>query len=758
MNWRPLAVCCTVALGVVAQACGLPKLEEVQQGVTQLPQTSFLLASDGSVITELHAEQDRVLVPYTQMPQSIKDAVVAIEDQRFWTHYGVDLRAIIRAAYIDATSGQIVEGGSTITQQLVKTLYVGDDQTFRRKVDEAALAWQLEQVLTKEQILAKYLNTIYFGEGAYGVQAASKAYFGIDAPDLTLAESATLAGLIQAPNDFDPLRHPMRGLNRRNAVLDRMLELGMIGESAHARATAEELKLDPKRSQQRYRAPYFVDYTFRWFLTTARLPQGTFGPPCPPREPYKGGCPQRFALWYEGGLRITTTLDLDMQQRAEAAVADILPYRADPSGALTAVDPRNGYVRAMVGGKNYWAPNSAFGRLNLATGGSTGRQAGSAFKPFALVAALQNGISPSTRFAAPSSIDIPLDNGTVWHVSNAEGGGYGSLTLEQGTINSVNTVYAQVIDQVGADKVVAVAKRMGIRCCTRSSEPRTPLQPYDSAVLGANEVNTLEMASAYGTFATGGYRVSPTPIVSIANARGNVLWEPDLDSKLVIDPRVIAAADDILQKVVLYGTGTGANIGRPQIGKTGTEDLYRDAWFAGAVPQLSVAVWVGFPKGQIPMAPPRTRITVFGGTWPASIWRQFMLAATARWPERDFPTPEVNYVTVAVDITQDPYCVPNQYTLPENIQMLPFIQGTQPTKICRTPTSAQLVTVPSVIGLDQTTAEARLRQAGFYVVVKLATSTQPAGTVIAQTPSAGTEAYTTSTVTITVAKDQSAQG
>jgi penicillin-binding protein 1A len=412
----------------------------------------------------------------------------------------------------------------------------------------------------------------------------------------------------------------------------------------------------------------------------------------------------------------------------------------------------------MVGGRNYWGQNSAVGRLNLATGGSTGRQAGSSFKPFALVAALQNGISPSTRFAAPSSIDIPLDNGTVWHVTNAEGGGYGSLTLEQGTINSVNTVYAQVIDQVGADKVVAVAKKMGIRCCTRSTEPKTPLLPYDSAVLGANEVNTLEMASAYGTFATGGYRVTPTPVMSIADARGNVLWEPDLESKLVIDPHVIAAADDILQKVVLYGTGTGANIGRPQIGKTGTEDLYRDAWFAGAVPQLSVAVWVGFPKGQISMAPPRTRITVFGGTWPASIWRQFMLKATAHMPERPFPTPDVNYVSVAVDITQDPYCIPNQYTVPQNIQTLPFIQGTQPTKICKTPTSAQLVTVPSVIGLDQAAAEARLTEAGFYVVVKVAASTQPAGTVISQSPQAGAEAYTTSTVTITVAKEKSPEG
>ncbi len=277
----------------------------------------------------------------------------------------------------------------------------------------------------------------------------------------------------------------------------------------------------------------------------------------------------------------------------------MLAYPGDPSGAMTVIDPRTGYVRAMVGGKDadYWDATSGDGRVNLATGGSTGRQAGSSFKPFALVAALENGISPSTVFPAPSSIEIPLDNGTVWDVSNAEPSSYGSLTLEQATISSVNTVYAQLINLLGAQTVVDVAKRMGIRCCQRVSEPKRPLLPYLSAVLGTNEVNTLEMTSAYGTLAAGGQHVNPVPVISIAAADGAPVWQASPKPRQVVEPAVAAAANDILQKVVLYGTGTAANIGRPQIGKTGTNQNYADAWFVGAIPQLVAGGLGGVPTG-----------------------------------------------------------------------------------------------------------------------------------------------------------------
>jgi len=726
---------------VVGTACGsLPRLSDYRERSIPLAQTSFLFASDGSLITELHAGEDRVVLSRTQMPQAIRDAAVAVEDKRFFYHHGFDLRAIVRAAYADVSAGEIVEGGSTITQQLVKQLYVGDDETFKRKIDEAILAWQLEDRLTKDQILTKYLNTVYFGQGAYGIQAAARSYFGVDAGDLTVGQSALLAGLIRAPNDFDPFVHPVHGRVRRNQALRAMVDQGLISEAVHDAAVAEPIELHTTTSLERYPYPYFVDYFKQWFLSNP-----AFGET---RE-------DRYRLLFTGGLRITTTLDPRMQAAAQTAVRSVLSYPGDPSGAMTVIDPRTGYVRAMVGGKDndYWDAESGDGRVNLATGGSTGRQSGSSFKPFALVAALENGISPSTVFPAPSSIEIPLDNGQVWDVTNAEASSYGSLTLEQATISSVNTVYAQLIELLGPQAVVDVARRMGIRCCLRASQPKRPLLPYLSAVLGTNEVNTLEMSSAYGTLATGGQHVNPVPVISIKDSQGGLLWGASPKPQQVIDPAVASAADQILQKVVLYGTGTAANIGRPQIGKTGTAQDYHDAWFVGAIPQLVTAVWVGFPQGQISMAPPTTRITVFGGTWPAQIWRNFMLKAALTYDVREFPTPEVNYVAVAVDVTQDPYCLPNQYTLPQNIQTLEFIGGTEPTQTCTTPTSLQLVIVPSVVGLSQAAAMTLLGDAGFYVRVLIETSTQPPGTVIYQGPSAGLSAYQTSTVIITVSKD-----
>jgi penicillin-binding protein 1A len=730
-----------VVLAVVGTACGsLPRLSDYRERSIPLAQTSFLFASDGSLITQLHAGEDRVVLSRTQMPQAIRDAAVAVEDKRFFYHHGFDLRAIVRAAYADVAAGEIVEGGSTITQQLVKQLYVGDDETFRRKIDEAILAWQLEDRLTKDQILTKYLNTVYFGQGAYGIQAAARSYFGVDAKDLTVARSALLAGLIRAPNDFDPFVHPVHGRLRRNQTLRAMLDQGMISQAVRDAAVAEPLELHTSTSLERYPYPYFVDYFKQWFLSNP-----AFGET---RE-------DRYRLLFTGGLRITTTLDPRMQAAAQSAVRSILAYPGDPAGAMTVIDPRTGYVRAMVGGKDsdYWDAESGDGRVNLATGGSTGRQAGSSFKPFALVAALENGISPGTVFPAPSSIEIPLDNGQVWDVSNAESSNYGSLTLEQATVSSVNTVYAQLIELLGPQAVVDAARRMGIRCCLRASQPKRPLLPYLSAVLGTNEVNTLEMSSAYGTLATGGQHVNPVPVISITDSQGGLLWQVSPKPRQVIDPAVASAADQILQKVVLYGTGTAANIGRPQIGKTGTAQDYHDAWFVGAIPQLVTAVWVGFPQGQISMAPPTTRITVFGGTWPAQIWRNFMLKAALTYEVREFPTPEVNYVAVAVDVTQDPYCLPNQYTLPQNIQTLEFIGGTEPAQTCTTPASLQVVLVPSVVGLSQAAAMTLLGDSGFYVHVLVETSTQPPGTVISQSPAAGVNAYQTSTVTITVSKD-----
>ena len=720
-------------------ACGrLPRLQDYP--TLPLAQTSFLYASDGSLITQLHADENRVVLSYNQMPQSIRDATVAIEDKRFYEHHGVDLRAIVRAAYDNAASGQTIEGGSTLTQQLVKNLYTGDERTFLRKFDEAVLAWQLEDQMTKDQILTEYLNTVYFGQGAYGVQAAARTFFGVDAKDLSLAQSATLAALITSPGHFDPIYHRDRAIGRRDVVLQLMLSQGMIAPADYQRAVAQHLGVHRSHeSGSHYPYPYFVQYLKDWFLTNPAFGATT---------------EDRYKLLYTGGLRITATIDPNLQDAAESAVRSVLAYPNDPSAGMTVMDPSTGYVRAMVGGKDadFWKNVNA-GKVNLATGeGGSGRQSGSSFKPFALVAAIENGISPSTVFPAPASIDIPLENGKVWSVTNAEGSGYGSLSLEDATIHSVNTVYAQLIARLGPQKVVAVAQRMGLRCCTNVSQPTHPLLPYLSAVLGTNEVNTLEMADAYSTLATGGARVDPVPVLNVKDAKGNFIWRAQPVTHQVLDPQVATTVDQILQNVVLYGTGTVANIGRPEIGKTGTAVDHTNAWFVGAIPQLTAAVWVGFAKGQIPMIAPTTRITVFGGTWPAQIWRLFMEHAVVDLPVKEFPKPEVGYVSVAVDTTQDPYCLPNQYTLLQNIQTLQFIEGTQPRDTCKTPTSLQSVAVPSVIGLQQSAAEQQLQEAGFYVKIAVTKSTQPAGTVVYQDPQAGVSAYETSTITLTVSK------
>jgi penicillin-binding protein 1A len=730
----PLAAV-SASLAVALSACSVDLAEYPRR---PLAQTSFVLAADDSMLAELHAVEDRVVLPTDRIPRYLRDAVVAIEDRRFYLHHGIDGRAIARAAYMNVRSGDVVEGGSTITQQLVKNLYTGGDRTIARKLSEAALAWQLEDRLSKDEILTRYLNTVYFGRGAYGAQAAARTFFGRDAESLDLARSATLAGLITSPGHFDPYEHPKRALGRRGVVLRLMRELGMINGAQRRRADHRPLRLHHGDERNGSDEPYFVDYVKEWFLSNA-----AFGRT---RE-------DRYRLLFTGGLRIHTTLRPAVQAAAERAVDSVLAYPDDPSAAVTVIDPRTGFVVAMVGGdvRDYRLDRRA-GRVNLATeAGGSGRQSGSAFKPFALVAALEAGISPEEIFPAPSSLTLALPGGGTWNVTNAEGAGYGSMSLRAATIDSVNTVYAQLIDRLGPARVVEVAERMGIRCCRDVANPRTPLHPFHSAVLGTNEVNTLEMATAYATLATGGLRRETVPVSRVTDAHGAVIWEADTTPERVLDPQVAAEALEILNQVVLYGTGTAANIGRPQFGKTGTAMDHNDAWFAGGIPQLTAAIWIGFPQGRVTMEPPRTRITVYGGTWPAQIWRLLMLEAARGLPVMAFPDPDIGHVSIEVDASQQPYCLPNPFTLPQNIETIQFVTGSEPTEVCTSPSSLQRVDVPSAIGAQEPIAVEILTDAGFYVKVRTAPSTQPNGTVISQVPAAGTREFQTSTVKITVA-------
>jgi penicillin-binding protein 1A len=730
---------------LAASACDLPTLREARRQAIELPQTSFLYAANGALITRLHAGEDRVVVRATRIPEVVRDAVIAIEDQRFYEHSGLDLRALLRAAYIDATTGEVVQGGSTITQQLVKKAYVGDEQTIGRKVNEAYLAWRMEQRFTKEQILTKYLNTVYFGNGAYGIMAAARTYFDKEPIDLTLEEAAFLAGTIAAPVTYDPLTHPGRARNRRNRVLSRMLEDGMVEPSRYVEATRSAIVLQMNEEDgQPYLAPHFVDYFKEWFLSNPRFGETS---------------EDRYKLLFEGGLRIVTTIDPRVQAAAERAVRSVLVSPSDPFAALTAIDPRTGYVLAMVGGRDYWNVDDRFARINLATGGSTGRQAGSAFKPFALVAALESGLTRSTSLNG-SSAHILLDDGTYWEPHNAEGGGYGTISLATATSNSVNVAYANLLGEmgagdpyVGAQKTVEAAVRMGIRCCPRTTEPGGTLAAVPSAVLGVNEVSTLEMASAFGTLAFAGQHVQPTPVVSITTRDGEVIYRASARPTQSVEPAIAQEAVDILKGVVSGGTGTAANIGRPQFGKTGTSQNASDAWFVGAIPQLATAVWVGFPQGQIPMCCGNVRIsTVYGGTWPAQIWRAFMSEATARMPEKEFATaPEVEYVTLRIDVTQG--CLANPFTPPQDVDTVQFVAGSEPKlEVCTQPTSYQVLIVPSVIGLGKDAAIGALRADGFNVAVEHAISDQPEDTVIDQEPRGGSRLIQTGTVTITVAR------
>ncbi|HEX2089804.1 MAG TPA: PBP1A family penicillin-binding protein [Actinomycetota bacterium] len=714
-------------------ACTLPSLPAEAPRIPPLPQTSMLFDADGRRITTLHAGENRILIHLNDMSRALRQAVIAAEDERFYHHHGVDAKAIIRAGIKNAARGEVVEGGSTITQQLVKNTITGSARTFGRKIREARLAYRLEDRYSKGKILEMYLNTVYFGQGAYGAQAAAKTYFSKHARDLSLPQAALLAGLIAAPSRLDPVFHAKAARSRRNYVLRRMRSVGMIGKRDFRRAVRTKVDLQLAHEKE-YSAPYFVDYVKRWFLNSPR-----FGP----------NFDARYKRLFEGGLRIYTTLDLDLQKHAERAVQMVLTEQRDPYAAMTVLDPRTGAVKAMVGGRDYFSKSDPFAKVNLATGGTTGRQAGSAFKPFALIAALAQGISPNRLYRAPPALTFRLPPGSdppTWPVRNYDGWSGGSMTLQEATINSVNTVYAQLIMEIGPDSVVQTARDMGIT---------SDLAAVPSAVLGANEVNTLEMASAYGTLAMLGERARPHVVSKITDARGRVIYQPDTGRKRVLLPGVAWIANQILQNVVQRGTATQARIGRPAAGKTGTAQEWRDAWFVGYIPQLVGAVWVGFPERQIPMVYPTVRLSrITGGSWPAQIWRAFMVRATEEMPIEHWRMPEIEYISVKIDVTRG--CVANEYTLPIDIRVRWFMRGTEPTKVCTEPSGPQIIPVPSVIGMTEEKARETLERYTFDISIQteVVDGADP-GTVAAQEPAPGMSALQQGSVVITVAAAQS---
>jgi len=714
-------------------------------------ESSTLYAADGTPVYTFHAEQNRRVVPLEDVPRYVQDAVIAIEDERFYRHNGVDLRAIVRAVRENTESGGISQGGSTITQQYVKKVLLRDEsRTVERKLEEASTALQLERHYSKERILELYLNAIYFGNGAYGIATASEQYFGKAVQDLTLAEGALLAGLIQRPTATDPYDEPELAVARRNVVLEKVRDNHFATDPVIDAALAEPLTLaDPTLpAAERYPAAYFVEEVKQFILD----------------DPLFGATAQdRRDLLFGGGLRIQTTVDLEAQAAAEAAANSILPDDSDPDVALVSLEPDTGYVRAMVGGRDFFGPG-AVAKLNLATQGP--RPAGSSFKPMVLATALAEGMPTTATYTAPACITIPLPH-EIWHPCNyAESGIGGTVDLVEATVKSFNTAYVQLMMDVGPKDVVEAAASYGIR---------TPLEPNPSLVLGTSPVTAIDMASAYATFANRGVRVPPVLVTRITRNDGTVIFRHEHKQERVLDTDVADTVAAILEQAVNRGTGTAARLDRPVAGKTGTGQEWRDAWFCGFTPDLATVVWVGFHGGQIDMKPPRTSIRVTGGSYPAQIWKAYMSVALAGHPIQAFhPPPSDAFVTTDTTLVDplltDPLGVPfddyeEQFGTPPSLP--PVNPGRPPTTTTTaggggggggggrpttttTKAGAKIVAVPSVVGRSADSATSTLHAAGFVVARKAAGGSFAPGTVVSQTPGGGSLATQGSTVTIGV--------
>lgn len=578
---------------------GLPKLSAYKD--LGRDQTSKVYAANGQLIAVLHAEQDREIIASADIPKNLQQAAVAIEDIRFYQHKGVDLRGIFRAVYVNIRN-QGSEGASTITQQYVRNSFITPEVTYKRKIKEAALAYQLEQKYSKDKILEMYLNTVYFGEGCYGIQAAAQTYFGKNAKDVTLPEAALLAGLPGAPNLFDPYVNIDLCKTRRDRVLDKMAEQKYITKKAAEEAKATPIVVKPAATNTgtaQTVAPYFIEHV-------------------------KIGLIEKYGanMVYRGGMRIYTTLDLKMQKNAEDSVFGTLNEPGDPEAALVAIDPKTGYIKALVGGRDFNA-----NKYNLAT--QAKRSPGSSFKTIGLAAALESNISPSRTYDASAPKYIKTGNET-WRVENYEGGTFGgAMSIAEATVWSVNAVYAQLAIDVKPAKIVETAEKLGIV---------TPVPPYPAIILGAlpDGATVLEMASAYATLADDGVYNKPTGIIKITDAEGNIIEETKPQGKQAVSQNTARTVNKILESVISRGTGSRANIGRPAGGKTGTAEYKQDAWFVGHTPDLACAVWMGYPEGSVEMGyihgyPP------YGGSLPALMWKAFMGAALEGVAASEFP-------------------------------------------------------------------------------------------------------------------------
>jgi penicillin-binding protein 1A len=618
-------VCGVLGLGLIAGLAAtaafidhLPKLSRL--GPVELGENSSVFARDctrkpcqDEALGVIARTENRVSVRWKDIAPTMRSATVAVEDRRYWEHGALDWHGIARAALNNLQAGGIRQGGSTISQQLAKNLYLlrqASSRSLSRKIDEAWIAVQLEDKYTKAEILTAYLNTVFYGESAYGVEAAAHTFFDKTAKQLTLPQSALLAGLPQAPSAYNPFVHPAAAQKRRGEVLTAMRELRWISADAYARAI--DSPLDLKRGS--YGTPSSSPFVFDQV-----------------RQELNARLPAKLAA--RGGLRVYSTVDQRLQFAARRAIKDVLKSPGDPSAALVAINVHNGNVLAL-GTSDYGSSKNQF---NLATAGH--RSPGSTFKLFALVEALRRGADPSKVYYPSGYVSFPENDPICpqpggWSPHNAEGGG-GYQSLVSGTVHSVNIVYAQLMRDLTPKKVAATAHLLGIRS-------KLPL--HCSMVLGADDVTPLELTSAYATIAAGGVYHRPRTIRRVEDASGKIVASKvfRVQAKRVVSDGVAYEATQILKEAVSSGTGTRARLddGRPQAGKTGTAENYGNAWFCGYTPDIAACVWVGYRSSNKPLENVEGFGAVYGGTLPAMIWKDFMTTALARIGPHDWPEPK----------------------------------------------------------------------------------------------------------------------
>ncbi|MGQ0432236.1 MAG: transglycosylase domain-containing protein [Microthrixaceae bacterium] len=577
-------------------------------------QSAVVVDAQGRELAVLSQDGQRFEIGLDEVAPVVVDALIAAEDRRFYEHDGLDPIGISRALWHNARAGG-TQGGSTLTQQLVKNAYLTSERSLWRKAREAVLSVKLERSADKDEILERYLNTVYFGRGAYGIEAAARVYFNTSAGKLDLPQAALLVGLLRSPETADPAEDPEEATARRATVLQDLVQVGKLTKPEAAAAGAVPIVATPTTRAVTLTAglaPHYVEWIREQTIEAVGAD-----------------------AVYGSGLRVVTTLDLDAQAAAERSVAEVLTEPGGVQAALVALD-EDGAIRAYVGGRDF--NTLQVDLVRGLDGGGSGRQPGSSFKPFVLEAALEKGITLGDRYAAPPSIELPI-GGEIWKVGNYGLEGYGDLSVAEATKSSVNTVYAQLLEAVGPDAVAGAAKRMGIDA---------ELDPVASIALGVEEVSPLDLASAYLTLADDGTRVEPYAIARIEDANGKVLWEPERAEPEAgaIKPELARAVTHALRGVIDGGTGKAAAIGRPAAGKTGTTQDNVDAWFAGYVPGYTAVVWMGYPEASLPMDDVQGR-SVTGGSYPAQIWSKFMKAAMEGRKKADFPAPPAELLTAS---------------------------------------------------------------------------------------------------------------